>query len=337
MLHTVDLDTYDDSLLEEFDLENCNEIGIIKSDQPCLEPEPQLLIRASRKRKVIPRVLRSDIRRHYPNMLINTLNSCNLDTIQGFFGTFMRNDSMFTIDQRIYANMGAPNRMQFQGPIQVAHYLLGLIVMTPDAAVHMRSHKIITSNKWKGTKVVLQLEYEGTKLSELNMIDWIPPVDSLGEIYQQCHREQRALSAGIFCDQTQEEVVTSRELTNTNINTRAVARVESPNSIHSRSSRSSNTSSGSSSTIASYSTEASKRRSKSTTLLRDAVNKYANIETETETSGESGIPKSFVDALYRRAKWYEKPVVYRIKGEYTIYLDETNHVLHVYLSRYQFE
>ena len=64
------------------------------------------------------------------------------------------------------------------------------------------------------------------------------------------------------------------------------------------------------------------------------------IETETDrkTDGATkGIPKSFVESLHSRVKWYEKPVVFRMKGEYTVYLDETNHVQHIYLSRYQFE
>ena len=179
----IDLDLCDDDIGSDFGVENIRELETVTQSTKSEESSMKSLeYQQSKKRRIIPRVLGSDIRRHYPHMLINILNANNIDTMYGFFNTFMRKDSLFTIDQRIYANLGVPSRMQFQGPIQVAHYLLGLIVMIPDIVVHMHSHKIITSTEWKGTKVILQLEYEGTKLSDLDMVDWVPPLDSMSEI-----------------------------------------------------------------------------------------------------------------------------------------------------------
>jgi hypothetical protein len=107
-------------------------------------------------------------------MYMNTMNSANFAHIQSFLHTFMTGRCTFQIDYNSDGLLNLPPILAASSPRMFAYYLLGGHVMFPDNVVYYRNTKLITSEAWVGTKVVIDVEVHCTKVCELPTSAWIP-------------------------------------------------------------------------------------------------------------------------------------------------------------------
>ena len=134
--------------------------------------------------RCVLRVPKNDIRRYFGKMLVNTLNSGDFLLIQDFFHTFLTKRCRF---ERIIHNLPVefymPKQMGGNGPLQFAHFFLGIQTMFPDMALTIHGNRIVTFSHSKLTKIVLDLECQSTKTVHIPYELWIPPEHLLSDIY----------------------------------------------------------------------------------------------------------------------------------------------------------
>lgn len=144
----------------------------------------------------IPKVMKNDIRRHYSRMFMNTINSADFCNMQNYFNTFMSGPCKFIADHvMIQTEFEIPSRIVADGPRLMAHYLLGCFVMYPDMTLTMHDSRIVTSNSWAGTKIVMDMEIHSTKMYDLDMDVWIPQLAALESRYQAALQESARIKA----------------------------------------------------------------------------------------------------------------------------------------------
>jgi hypothetical protein len=124
-----------------------------------------------------PHIARNDIRRYYAQMYMNTMNSANFTHIQSFLHTFMTGHCTFQIDYNSDEPLNLPPMLASSSPRMFAYYLLGGHVMFPDNVAYFRNTKLITSEAWTGTKVVIDVEVHCTKVCQLPTSAWIPAAE----------------------------------------------------------------------------------------------------------------------------------------------------------------
>ena len=132
----------------------------------------------------VPRVSKNDIRRYFANMAINTLNSGDFVLMQDFFHTFLAKDCRF---ERTAYNLPVefyiPELMGGNGPLQFAHFFLGIQTMFPDMVLTIHGNRIITFSYSKLSKIVLDVECQSTKTVRIPYELWLPPEYLLNDIY----------------------------------------------------------------------------------------------------------------------------------------------------------
>jgi len=136
-----------------------------------------------------PRILKNDIRRFFSNMFMNTVNSADFHRTEDFFRIFMASQCTFASQQVLAPEFRVPSTLQAVGPRLFAHYLLGCFVMYPDMVLSMSDTKIVTSNRWAGTKIVMQVEYRLTKMYDMPVECWVPPAPALEKVYKETSLE----------------------------------------------------------------------------------------------------------------------------------------------------
>ena len=132
----------------------------------------------------VPRVSKNDIRRYFGNMAINTLNSGDFVLMQDLFQTFLAKDCRF---ERTTYNLPVefyiPELMGGNGPLQFAHFFLGMQTMFPDMVLTIHGNRIITFSYSKLSKIVLDVECHSTKTVRIPYELWLPPEHLLNDIY----------------------------------------------------------------------------------------------------------------------------------------------------------
>lgn len=138
----------------------------------------------------IPKVMKNDIRRYYSKMFMNTMNSADFINIQNYYNTFMCGPCKFVTEHAVNPEFSIPKLMVACGPRVMAHYTLGCFVMFPDMTMIMSDSRIVTSNSWTGTKIVMDMEIRATKSSDIDMSDWIPQISELEQMYKTAQQEK---------------------------------------------------------------------------------------------------------------------------------------------------
>lgn len=129
-------------------------------------------------------ILHNDIRRSFSKMLMNTINSAQIDQIQDFAHTFMLpNAPFFSFHSTLRPEVQVADITDCVGPRMFTHYLLGCFVEHPDMYIHLGETQIITSPSYPGSRIVMQVEYALTKTHEIPRHTWIPPPQYVDKMY----------------------------------------------------------------------------------------------------------------------------------------------------------
>eukprot|EP01032_Pedospumella_encystans_P021593 gene21593-24488_t len=132
--------------------------------------------------QTLPKVMKNDIRRYYPQMFMNTVNSGDFDQLQSFFSTFMMRHAKFTVHHDNFnPTYHIPPIFAAEGPALMSHFHLGMYVMCPDMIMRVRSTRIVTSNTWTGTRIEMSVDISCNKVSDLSAEEWVPQLEYLEE------------------------------------------------------------------------------------------------------------------------------------------------------------
>lgn len=143
---------------------------------------------------VAPTVVKSDVRRYYSLMFMNTINSGSGDfnQLQNYFSTFMRGPAKFQADYgKFNPQLCLPTQLVADGPKLMSHFILGVFVMYPDMVMHLKETRIITSNCWLGAKIEMDVEFLATKTYDLTLDEWVPQLQALEERCNALGEEKR--------------------------------------------------------------------------------------------------------------------------------------------------
>lgn len=130
-----------------------------------------------------PRVFKHDIRRHYPTMFLNVMNSCDYNTFLSFFCTFSSPDM---IVQKIPINMEELRKlpvslpplpiMPFRGTDWVRFHFLQASCFCADRIFRIDSAKVITRSDSDESVIVMDVVNE---LTYLYAVDPITMIDAM--------------------------------------------------------------------------------------------------------------------------------------------------------------
>lgn len=112
-------------------------------------------------------------------MYMNAMNSDDFPCIQRYLHTFMTGVCSFQVGYTSDPALNMPPALTFESPRMFAYFLLGGHVMFPDTVTYYHDVKLITSSKWPGTKVVLEVESHSTKICQLPVDAWVPSDEEL--------------------------------------------------------------------------------------------------------------------------------------------------------------
>lgn len=111
----------------------------------------------------IPKVPSDDIRRKYPMMIINTLNSLDATLMHSFFQQFTHPES--ALYKQILSKDEPEQeveRLSFYGADDIFSYMFAVSLITPDRAIRICNTKIITRSDTFRTEIILEGEATGT-------------------------------------------------------------------------------------------------------------------------------------------------------------------------------
>lgn len=259
--------------------------------------------KATKRQKIqltntLPKVMKHDIRRYFARMFMNTVNSADFVRTQNFFSTFMTGPCRFVSEHEVRPEFAIPSLMVAIGPRIMSHYLLGCFVMYPDMVMSMIDSRIVTSSSWSGTKIVMHMKVQATKMYDIELADWIPQLATLDEHYAAAARAN--LVAHCVVDEPTQAGATFTPTSTTAAGTTTEVVTDANNAGATGSSGGAGVSSNS-------------------------ANDYR----------QSYIPDAYVYALFSRAKLLPNPHPLVLQGEITMFLDENNHIQHMNLSMVQ--
>lgn len=139
-----------------------------------------------KNRKVVlgaPRVMKNDIRRSFAKMYLNAINCGDFQRLQDFSSTFVLPTCQFNATLCAKEEFRLPTFLQGVGPRTPVHHLLGCFVMFPDMVLTMGDTKVVTSNCWAGTQVVIPFDCRFTKTHHIPTECWIPPPEQVEQMY----------------------------------------------------------------------------------------------------------------------------------------------------------
>ncbi len=130
----------------------------------------------------LPKMLKNDIRRQYPIMFVNMLNSGDLDLIELFFKTYTTAQSEFSKYIHIDPLPGNTLAVQDLKEIReredlislhalndVINFVILLLLLSPDRIIQMKRSEIITRSDSFRTEINIYFELKGTRIS-----NWTP-------------------------------------------------------------------------------------------------------------------------------------------------------------------
>lgn len=133
----------------------------------------------------LPRVVKNDLRRSFSHMYMGMINGGDFQQVQDFSRMFIRPDTVFSARIQSREQFLLPPYLHGWGPRAHMHYMIGIYVMYPDVAVTFSDTKIITSNQWSGTKIVISWLCKMTKTHHIPVDCWMPPEESAERMYQE--------------------------------------------------------------------------------------------------------------------------------------------------------
>lgn len=254
------------------------------------------------------------LRTRYVDMYVNVMNSGSFTTIQKFLYKFVSRRCKMENGYDVRSNFRIPKLAHAEGPIVMAHFFLGCLVMYPDLLVELKGSSTISSDE--GRKIVLRVMTHATKSVHIPLEEWIPANSSLQDTYQRfleaplSHTEQQANKVEA---ELQEQIEGSKHiqhfslevplqplLTTTNgyNGTSALSDVEPEQSVSSNNS------------VASVSSLSSTQSCHNLTHFEDIPL----------------IPESYIKTLYSKARLLPTPSLLVMKGTITLQLDQMDHI-----------
>lgn len=129
-----------------------------------------------------PKILRSDIRRSYMEMLANVLNSGDFPLTYGFLDTYCApNFEEYAINYNPITNQ--PYFDRFQGAATVAKMFCATYRMSPDAVFSIADTKVYLSSNTAKCKIVATFSIRATKILDVATDKVFEPEN----MAQQCH------------------------------------------------------------------------------------------------------------------------------------------------------
>ncbi|RYG68603.1 hypothetical protein EON64_04795 [archaeon] len=117
-----------------------------------------------RRKSVVPRILKRDIRRDWSAMFVNTVNCAELERITAFYRFFCRPDcrsvDMIPVAQRVF-------RFESVGVERLARRTFAEFQAAPDLVVRLLSSAIWQTQNGSSSRVVCRLRVEGTNRESL--------------------------------------------------------------------------------------------------------------------------------------------------------------------------
>lgn len=159
-----------------------------RSDSPSTTSADQVVrrrrIRPKRKKNYIPRVVKSDIRRHYGSMVANVLNSCNNELMHSFFQNYAIpafRMEMRQVDPSSYAHL-PPQVIQnnvskfvkgisFDGEEWLKFMSPVCHAASPDQVFRLNNVRLVTRLNDESSLVVMDTEIEGSRVYDINPLD----------------------------------------------------------------------------------------------------------------------------------------------------------------------
>jgi len=118
---------------------------------------------------LFPRILKRDIRRSYASMLVNVMNSFDVEMMVKFFSAFCLR-SCYLFDDSTEALAVEPVRpvnsvfRRVRGPEHIALHLLRGMDLVPDCIIRLIGAEILQTANHSGSKIVCRVQIDGTKL-----------------------------------------------------------------------------------------------------------------------------------------------------------------------------
>jgi hypothetical protein len=240
----------------------------------------------------IPVSITEDIRKTYPQMFVNTMNSGDFTQILGYFTKYMAGPCRCAIQHRIAQYYGLPQFINITGPEGFSHYLMGCFLTFPDMIMNLESAEMIQSREWSGARIVLHVQFLGSKLRDLPQYPWSPDMDSLMYLY-----------GNMNVSSDTEEQHSPR------------GRSRSSDSKHSRNKSTETTHTVSSSSSNGERSHATKKRKHS---------KLAAGPDAICPAPEPRTPTQFVNKVISQSRVLAHPLHLHTRGTITLYLDENN-------------
>lgn len=130
----------------------------------------------------LPKVLKRDIRRQYPLMIANIMNSNDFELFHSFFRTFsynsvgfkLHNLSSLGIDSHdAYGHLfmqEAPPEVDYQGYHWIFYHWHVLTSINPDYIVKVHEAKIVTHAGSERSQIVMDLEIDFTRMYDIQFV-----------------------------------------------------------------------------------------------------------------------------------------------------------------------
>jgi hypothetical protein len=118
----------------------------------------------------VPKVPKNDIRRHLPKMLLNAINCGDFPMTLGYLNTLMAPNAKWAMEYMIKTPLKTKIRkMAAEGPRLSAFYISAMNVMFPDMVLSFTSCKLITSNMWPGSQLILEGDFHATQMYDISL------------------------------------------------------------------------------------------------------------------------------------------------------------------------
>jgi hypothetical protein len=129
------------------------------------DPKKFVRIKKEKAYNYVPklaRVLRSDVRRTYPEMFVNIFNSLDIPLLFGMFDTYFKSD----FQQQVLLPCRNPQiaNTTINGAVSVAQYWYTKLLLAPDSTMTLKDVIVIHSEDKTQNRVVARIAMKGTRL-----------------------------------------------------------------------------------------------------------------------------------------------------------------------------
>eukprot|EP01039_Chlorochromonas_danica_P009794 gene9793-10832_t len=127
--------------------------------------------RAWRRAHPIPRIPRSDLRKQFPLLLVNVVNSGDKDHLSGFFLTFLTSSCrMVDFMWKKQAPESKVALKEIQGSSNIASFFSKLVDNSPDITFFLKAMSLKQFLHRGGTEILMRVEIKGTNIRDI-MVD----------------------------------------------------------------------------------------------------------------------------------------------------------------------